>query len=153
MKTKKTFHLRQELQLVCKRREFRLLAIPLFSPLYLQCTITAFPSAHSQPFVWCLIATSGAGEGRWGHGGTQFGARFDNSALSGPGCRQPRRWRARSTCASSSRAGPAARLQPLRTDVKRLRSADPGPQILILKGLIVEMSRTSAQNERRAFSF
>lgn len=85
MKTKKTFHLRQELQLVCNRREFSLLAIPPFSPLYLQCTISAFSSAHPQPFVWYLIAESGAGERRWGQGGTRVDARFDNSALSGAG--------------------------------------------------------------------
>ena len=89
MKTKKTFHLRQERQLVCNRREFSLLAIPLFSPLHLQCTITAFSSAPSQPFVWYLIAKSGSGEERWGQRGTRVDARFDSSALSGPGCLQP----------------------------------------------------------------
>lgn len=56
---------------------------------------------------------------------------------------------------SSSRpsTATAALLQPLCTDVKRLQSTDPGPQILILEGLIVEMSCTSVQNERRAFCF
>lgn len=132
MKTKKTFHLRQELQFVCNRREFSLLALPLFSPLYLQCTITACSSAHSQRFVWCLIAKSGAGEGKWGQGGTRAAARFDNSALSGPGCGSLAREEPVPLVQSSSSPRTASLLLPLCTDVKRLQRAHTGPQILIL---------------------
>lgn len=95
-KTKKTFHLRKELPPVCNRREFSLLAFPLFSPLYLEGTTTAFSSAHPQPFVWYLVAKSGAGERRWGQGGTGVDAGFDNSALWDL---QPRTGRASSPCA------------------------------------------------------
>lgn len=121
MKTKKTFHLRQELQLVCNRREFSLLTIPLFSPLYLQRTITAFSSAHSQPFVWYLIAKSGAGEGRKGDG--------DKGALELMPSLTIQHFPARAACSlaheelvplvqSSSRPVTAVLLQPLCTDVK-----------------------------------
>lgn len=124
----------------------------LFSPLYLPCIITAFSSAHSQPFVCYLIAKSGAGEGRWGQGGTRVDASFDSSALSSPGSLQaPPNARLHSRDPHPTR--PAVALPPLGTDVKWLRSAEPGPQISILKGLIAEMSRTSAQSERRGFSF
>lgn len=54
---------------------------------------------------------------------------------------------------SSSGAGTAALLRPLCTDVKRLWSAAPSPQILILKGLIVEMSCTQPRMRGAVFLF
>lgn len=62
MNTQKTFHLRQELQLAWNRREFSLLAIPLFSPLT-SCVHQRLLCSHSQPFVQSLELRLGLGGG------------------------------------------------------------------------------------------
>lgn len=137
MKTQKTFHLRQELQLAWKRREFSLLTVPLFSLL-----TSRVPSALSLLTLpaLCSVLRAESGAGRWGQGGTGAGARFDSSALWG--------WAAR---AWGGRAGFCSPATAHRCQMAAERRSSP--QILILKGLIVEMSCTSVQNERRAFSF
>lgn len=136
IKTQKTFHLRQELQLVWNRREFSLLAILLFSPsppVYHQCLL----SSHSQPALCSVLrAESGAGDRRWGKGAWELVPGLTAQHF-GAGLVEKSRF-----CSPAT----AHRCQ---TAAERGAS----PQILILTGLIVEMSCTSAQNERRAFSF
>lgn len=139
MKTQKTFHLRQELQLVWNRREFSLLAIPLFSPLTSR--VPSVPSLLTLPALCSALgAESGAGDGSWGPGGTGAGASFDSSA--------PWGWAARAWQGRAGLCSPAT-LHRCQTAAEHGAS----PQIFILRGLIVEMSCTSVQNGRRAFSF
>lgn len=127
MKTQKTFHLRQELQLAWNRREFCLLPIPLFSPLTSR--VPSAPSLLTLPALCsALRAECGAGDGRWGQGGTRAGAGLTAQHF-------------------------GALLSSHRAQMSNGCGARSQPQILILQGLIVEMSCTSVQNERRAFSF
>lgn len=106
-------------------------------PTHLLC-ISA-PSLLTLPAL-CSVLRADSGAGRWGQGGTGAGARFDSSALWG-----------QAAGARQGRAGFCSPATAHRCQMAAERTASP--QILILKGLIVEMSCTSVQNERRDFSF
>lgn len=106
-------------------------------PPHLPCTISAFsPHAPSLPFVQSLELSLGLGTGD-GERGHESWCQLSTLGL---GCR--------SLGGKSQFCSPAT-AHRCQTAAERGAS----PQILILNGLIVEMSCTSAQNERRALSF
>lgn len=103
----------------------------------LQHTIAAFSSTRPQP----LFVPSQLWEMRMGPAG------FDSSAIPSPAPAEALGLyeTLHETSRREGSGSPA--------DAKRLHSANPRPCVLILRGLIVEMSHTSAQNEARGFSF